>query len=335
MNIKLSDIQVKRLFEQFELNPGPRILKIFKVLDEEKKNHKRKKELLDSVKSYLPYVGIPEGYELYILELFLLNYRKDGDYSGLNENNFIDPRKLRGKWTPNTKAYLYSKAQMPFKGSNLEGYWTKDSNGKPVYVVMSYGWYPIYIFRDGIWYEAINSYSSSTGRQMSNVNPVEWSEELNDKVYRLTQNEMNMVLRGSSHEDVIKNKLIQIKKQEPELKSKRVVSHSTYSWYDDNEQGRPQVKIKYKINSVDIVDDVAVVNVDIYDVVKRDGNKSIDTPENYLKGELPNITPKYIEDMLERKIKYRFKEFIGPRFTYHDELKDIHKFKLKFNHLKK
>ena len=122
--------------------------KLFKVLDEEKKKKKKRAEILEVIRNLAPYMNIPPDYAVYILELYLLNYRKDGDYSGLTKGNFVDPRKQPGKTTPNTRANLYTVAQVPFKGSNLIGQWRKDYKGNPFYEVVSYDWYPVYIFKN-------------------------------------------------------------------------------------------------------------------------------------------------------------------------------------------
>jgi hypothetical protein len=228
---------------------------------------------------------------------------------------------------------MYATAQLPFKGSNLQGYWSDDLKGNKIYIVKSYGWYPIYIFRDGQWFQNFESYSSSTGRQISNSNPVEWSEELHDKVIMLSKKEMNDVLKGFSTEEIMRNKIESLKSKEPELKSKRVTTVKPWTgWWDDNPV--TPISIKYKINSVNVEGDKAVVVVDVLDVMKREGQKSIPTPENYRKGEIPGITEKYVEEKLRPKLHSYFKQYIGPRFTHDEELSDIHNIKFKFNHLK-
>jgi hypothetical protein len=40
-----------------------------------------------------------------------------------------------------------------------------------VYVVFSYDWYPIFVYKDGQWYENQNRYSVSTAKQMSQLRP--------------------------------------------------------------------------------------------------------------------------------------------------------------------
>ena len=240
--------------------------KLFKVLDEEKKKKKKRAEILEVIEKLALYMNFPPEYALYILELYLLNYRKDGDYSGLTKGNFIDPRKQSGKTTPNTKAKLYTVAQLPFKGSNLIGRWSKDYKGNPFYEVVSYDWYPVYIFKDDKWYEVTGRYSSSTSGQMNNANPVKWDGEIQEVVYLLTQEEMDMLKRGASHEEVMKHKVKALKKFEPEL-IKRKKTAKSYRWYGDAEAAN--ANIKFKVKSVEEDGDKAIVTVDILDVIYR------------------------------------------------------------------
>lgn len=206
MKILIKESQyLKQLMESD--NPiEPKLVILFKALNEEKKKHKTTAALLDRIKSLMNYFNIPEGFEIYILELYLLNFRKDGDYSSINKDNFVDPRKMKGKWTTNTRSNLYTKAQLPFKGSNLQAYWSKDFKGTPYYVVLSYGWYPIYLFKDNKWYEVTKRYSSSTGRQMSNANPVDWDPKIDEEVITVTPEEIKLLQNGKTFEEIMKNK---------------------------------------------------------------------------------------------------------------------------------
>lgn len=326
----------KNLFEQDNSKFEPYIYKLFRFLNEEKQKHKTRGALLNLIKSVTPYMGIPEGFEIYLLELYLLNYRKDGDYKNLTKENFIDPRKMKGKWTPNTKADLYTVAQLPFRGSNLEGYWTKDNKGVPYYVVKSYGWYPIYIFKNDRWYEVVDRYSSSTGRQISRANPVEWNDEIESKVILATKEEMKALEMGATFEDVMRNKKEQLKKIEPELTNKRVSRRIGYGGYDDdNETALPGFIVKFKVNSIEEGDDKSIVVVDIFDVLRKEGNRGLPTPENYLKGEFRGVTQKKVEDAVESKLKQDLRPYIGPRYWYHKKLPSNSKIEFKFNHLKK
>jgi hypothetical protein len=327
----ISQIVLKVLLEQREPSI-PLIVKLFKVLDEEKKKKKKRAEILEVIENLAPYMNIPPDYALYLLELFLLNYRKDGDYSGLTKGNFIDPRKQQGKTTSNTKANLYTVAQMPFKGGNLIGQWSKDYNGKPYYEVVSYNWYPVYIFKDDKWYEVTGRYSSSTSKQMNNANPVEWSGELQNVVYLLSQEEMKMLKRGATHEEVMKHKLKKLKELEPEL-TKRKKTAKVYSWHGNAETAN--ANIKFKIKSIEEEDDKAIVTVDILDVIRRGDNGEEPTPQNYLKGEMQGMTKEIAEEKVKVKIMELLRDYMATRFRYNGEDPPIQNIFFKYNHLKK
>jgi hypothetical protein len=307
------------------------IQKLFKILDEEKKKKKKRAEILEVIENLAPYMNISPDYALYLLELFLLNYRKDGDYSGLTKDNFVDPRKQQGKTTSNTKANLYTVAQMPFKGANLIGQWSKDYNGKPFYEVVSYDWYPVYIFKDDKWYEVTGRYSSSTSRQMSNSNPVDWSDELEEPVYLLTREEMDMLKRGMSHEQVMRHKVEALKKFEPEL-TKRKKTAKSYRWYGEAEA--PNANIKFKIKSVEEEGDKATVTVDILDVIYRGNRGEEPTPQNYLKGEMEGMTKEIAEERVKVKIMGLLRDYMASRFRYNGEDPPVQNIFFKFNHLK-
>jgi hypothetical protein len=321
---------MKRILKEQNEPSMPIIAKLFRMLNEEKKKNRTRASLLEAIKSFMPYLNIPEGYELYLLELYALNFRKDGDYSELSKNNFVDPRHERGKTTSNTRANLYTIAQLPFRGTKLQAYWTKDRNGVPFYKVESFDWYPIYIYKEGKWYEVLDRYSSSTGRQMRNANPVEWSNELSSNVYTLTRQEMNMLMQGYSHEDIMKNKLQSLKNKSSEL-GKRKKTAKIHDYYFNRDQS-PNSNIKFKVKSVDVEGDKAIVNVDVYDVLRRVDGRGVETPQNYLKGEIPNLDKQKVEDAIKIKLKGELKDYIGTRFRFNAD--EVPNMEFKFNHLK-
>ena len=331
MDYIMSENQFEHLLSEAKEPDFPLIVKLFKVLDEEKQKKKKRAEILQVIETLSPYMGIPPEYSLYLLESYVLNYRKDGDYSGLTKENFVDPRKMKGKTITNPKAYLYATAQMPFKGSNLEGYWSKDSKGTPYYKVVSYGWYPVYIFKDDKWYEVTGRYSSSTGRQMNNANPVEWDDNLEEDVFLLSQEEMKMLERGSSHEEVMQHKLEMLKKQEPEL-IKRKKTAKSYRWYGEDDIAN--ANIKYKIKSVEIEGDKAIVTIDIHDVVYRGDDGEEPTPQNYLKGEMKGMNQKIAEDRVKIKVRELLRDYMKTRFRYNSDDPRNPNIEFKFNHIK-
>jgi hypothetical protein len=332
MKYIISENQLEILLNEAKEPSLSVVQKLFKVLDEEKKKKKKRAEILEVIENLAPYMNIPKEYALYILELYLLNYRKDGDYSGLTKENFVDPRKQSGKTTPNTSAKLYTIAKMPFKGSNLIGRWSKDYKGNPFYEVVSYDWYPVYIFKDDKWYEVTRRYSSSTSRQMENANPVKWSDELEEPVYLLTEKEMDMLKRGMSHEEVMKHKVEALKKFEPEL-TKRKKTAKSYRWHGDAETAN--ANIKFKINSIEEEGDKATVTVDILDVIHRGDDGEEPTPQNYLKGEMKGMDKEIAEEKVKVKIMGLLRDYMATRFRYNGEDPPIQNIFFKFNHLKK
>ena len=308
------------------LEPNKVIVKLFKILNTQKSNYNNKRDLQSAIKDYLPYFGIEADFAPYILELYLLNYRQDGDYSSLTKDNFIDPRKMKGKRTPNYNAKIYTKAQLPFEGSNLRGYWRTTIDGK-IYIVESYGWYPVYIFKDGKWYETSDRYSSSTGKQMNASRPYRWNDTLDSQVYLLSRQEMDMIERGATHEKVMELKRKTFRELAPSLISQKVSTAKSSSYGVE-----PKISIKFKISSVEDIDDKNVVNVDIQDVLKIVDGKQVPTPENYLKGEIPNLTPEKVEKQIETKLRNNFQDYLGPKFSDKPEEENI---VFRFNHLKK
>jgi hypothetical protein len=331
MKYVLTESQFNKLLKESREPSMSVISKLFRMLNDEKKKHKTRDSLIKVIENYAPYINIPKQYSLYLLELYLLNFRKDGDYSELTKGNFVDPRKMKGKTTTNPKSKKYTIAQLPFKASNLSGYWSKDSNGKPYYKVVSWGWYPIYIFKDDKWYEVTKRYSSSTGKHILNSNPVEWSDELNSQVYLLTDVEMKMLEHGATHQDIMKLKMQNLKDVESDLSKRKKIVRTWDGYQDDT----PTTNIKFKIKSIDLEGEKAIVTVDIFDVIRREQGKGVDTPENYLKGELEGITPKYVENRIKGKLRYELKNYMGARFKWSDDESPNTNIEFKFNHLKK
>jgi hypothetical protein len=332
MKYIISENQLKILLNEGKEPSLSVIQKLFKVLDEEKKKKKKRAEILQVIENLAPYMNIPEEYALYILELYVLNFRKDGDYSNLTKENFVDPRKMKGKTTTNPNAKKYTIAQLPFKGSNLIGQWSKDYKGKPFYEVVSYDWYPVYIFKDDKWYEVTGRYSSSTSKQMSNANPVDWSDELEEPVYLLTKEEMDMLKQGATHEEVMKHKLKKLKEFEPEL-TKRKKTAKAFSWMGDEETAN--ANIKFKIKSIEEEGDKAIVTVDILDVIRRGDNGEEPTSQNYLKGEMQGMTKEKAEERAKVKIMDILRDYMATRFRYNGEDPPIQNIFFKFNHVKK
>ena len=72
--------------------------------------------------------------------------------------------------TTNTRSRAYVQSTLAFKAHNLSAEWRG-----PLYVVLSYGYWPLFIYdqRSGKWYENSDRYSVTTSKQRSQSHPWE------------------------------------------------------------------------------------------------------------------------------------------------------------------
>ena len=127
--------------------------------------------MTDFIIMMLKLMGKPTHRASFYYEVYTQNYRPEGDYENLTQETFKDYRGFKQKRTPNNTAWEYSTATIPFKGSNIEGFWDDNSKGEWYYVVQSWGWYPVFLFKNDQWYTVDDTYSSSTSKQMSQSRP--------------------------------------------------------------------------------------------------------------------------------------------------------------------
>ena len=69
----------------------------------------------------------------------------------------------------NGRARQYVLNRQSFMGNNLEGLCINEN----LYVVYSYGYYPIHIYKNGQWYENITKYSVTTSKHSTQTRPYE------------------------------------------------------------------------------------------------------------------------------------------------------------------
>jgi len=67
----------------------------------------------------------------------------------------------------NKNAREYVQRMEEFEGNHLSAIKRGDR-----YIVLSYGYYPIYVYTKGQWYKNGNGYSMTTKKQMSQCNPL-------------------------------------------------------------------------------------------------------------------------------------------------------------------
>jgi hypothetical protein len=300
----MRDIIKKVLREEFEEGLSRLITSYFKFLHRSKP--KNVKELKDLMKDTLPMIqksadDLPLYYQLY-----KANYRKDGRFDLITKDEFIGPEDLPARTISNTQASGFVRNKVPFKGSNLHGGWEKDRNGVKQYIVYSYGWYPIYIFKNDQWYGAANTYSSSTGRQMGNARPLEYNKDLGLKLLLLDKEEMELLKSGYDKERIIKKKQEKLTKSIPEL-SKRMKSFTTYTgdWYN-------KIKIKFRIIDAQQNENKVSLIIKVID--------AFNTKEESPKLELTPQNKKIIERGIYNYIIGRYNSLVGSRlYSWSDE----------------
>jgi hypothetical protein len=280
---------------------------LFKFLNKKFKEHKRKDEFFRYVQLGLKLVGLNPKDVQYYFDLFVNNYREDGKYENLKVDELKGAKDFKAQRIINVNAKNYSRNKLPFKGSNVEGFWETDLKGVDYYVITSYKWYPIYLYKEGVWYKTLNSYSRATGKQISLSNPIQYDDTLNQLVVMVTKDEMELLRRYAKLDDIIKhkkNKLVQDK----ELYTNKEKTIKNSEWIEPN---ATPIKIKFKIKDIEEREDNAIVKVEVVDVVKRLNNKSLPTPENYLKGEIPNVNKEKVEQRIESELYNNFREYFG------------------------
>lgn len=307
---------------------NPKQILLFKKLNQARKKIRKRNELFDYMERVSDYFSIPKDQRRYNFEIYMANFRSDGNYEQISKEDFVDPRYLKPRFTPNADAGDFVHNLLPFKGSNLTGGWKRDLKGVKYYKIESYGWYPIYIFKNDKWYEVSTRYSSATGRQMSNTNPKSFDDDIKRQVYWATPDEMKMLERVWTHDDFMKSKLKTIETKGPESISKRKRSYKSYG-IEENDYGA--YKIKFKITDVKREGDRGKVYIDVYDVF----SERLQGPIDYLKGER-GINKEIIEQRIIGKIGREMEDFIGGTLKWWGDNYDPneHILDFVFNHIR-
>ena len=295
-------------------NPiNPVEIRLFKELNRGTNKLESDKKILEKLNDVLPFLSLPKKSAKYYLELYKANYKPEGDYQNLTSDEFVDLRRLPAKKTTNVTSDTYSTAKLPFKGSNLYGKWEKDSKGVEYYVIVSYDWYPVYLFKADKWYKIYHPYSSSTSKQMSNVNPISYDSTVGTDVVYVDKDEMDKLRYSATYEDIMKEKPKKLVNRKEDFLSKRASTIGGGRWGS-------YVKVKFKITDIRDEGDKAVVDVNVIDAGPTEGNgsnKMVPTQGKYVTGEIPDVTKEKVERTIKNKILHNFKQFVGnfPNWT--------------------
>jgi hypothetical protein len=136
-------------------------------------------EVLKKLNNVFGITGI-DAFEMY--QLFKDNWRGFGDEEKLIRTD-VSKIKVR---SANNKARELVANKIPFKGSNTKAEYVNKS-----YVVYSYDWYPIFVYKDGQWFENENRYSVSTAKQMSQLRPYNQGD-----IISVSKNRLSEIIHG-------------------------------------------------------------------------------------------------------------------------------------------
>jgi hypothetical protein len=272
-------------------------IRLFKYLNKHKHENPTKDKLLALIKTMMPMIGREPNDARFYYEVYTANYRPEGDYENLDGSNFVDYRGFKQRRTPNNDAYTYTSGKIPFKGSNLEGYWDVNNKNQWYYVVESYGWYPIYLFINNQWYRVSNSYSSSTAKQLSNANPRRggYDNNLKNEVINVTPQEMKSLINGKPLDEVKTDRVTQfvnvIGKDLNKTRPSRLIS---MGWGNDKK------KVKFTIQKVEKKGGKVHLTILIDKAGTVEGtNKMVVNPEGYV---VPSPFSEDIEKGIEQRL---------------------------------
>lgn len=255
--------------------------------------------MLKNMKSF----GLDPSEHTHYFNLYTQNYREDGRYDLTKKSELNQYHNLKSKRTSNQRAGDLVRELKPFKGSNLHAEWEKDYKGDWAYVVYSWNWYPIFMYKYRRWFEVDNKYSSSTSKHMSQSNPTRYNSSIGKTMIIVSRNEMKDLKSGNESVDkVITNKnekfINTIEKQLNEFKQVRL------GW-------DPRVRVGFNFMSVNIEDGNPVVDVEVVTVDKMNGLKIDREAGNFFRDEMMGVTKEYVTDLMKDYISRYSSSVLG------------------------
>jgi hypothetical protein len=268
-------------------------VKLFKILNGKKHELGTKQEMVDFIEMMLKLMGKPAHRAPFYYEVYTQNYRPEGDYENLTSDTFKDYRGFKQKKTPNNTAWEYTTSTIPFKGSNVEGFWEQNSKGEWYYVVQSWGWYPVFLFKNDQWYSVNDTYSSSTSKQMAQSRPRIYFDKLNSEVVQVSRDEMSGLIKGKGLEDIEQKRYGDFVSSKESL-STLPAKTKTFGWSDD------KIKATFKITNIETENDDVIFNITVSKAGKVEGtNKLVPFTDGYPEEFKTNLN-KYLEEFVNQ-----------------------------------
>ena len=265
---------------------------LFKYITDNKQKSGTKNDMLNFIKEMLRYFGMSQNDATMYYEMYTANFRPDGDYENLTKENFKDYRLFKQRKVTNNTAYEYASAKMPFKGSNIEGQWNINNNNDWYYEIISWGWYPVFLFINNQWYRTLDTYSSSTRKQMSQVNPVKYDSNLRANVMNITKGEMDRLIDGRYDINRVKSDRVTsfVIHKDNKINQSKLISGG---WGDNAH------RVKFMIKDVEDVEGKIKISIEILKAGKMIGRKMV--PDSNFKDDpelLDNIMKTIKQDIL-------------------------------------
>jgi hypothetical protein len=261
---------IKRILKEQQEEPvlSKKEILLFKFINDNKQKSGTKSEIIQLIKEMLGYFGFSQSDATMYYEIYTANFRPNGDYQNLTKENFKDYREFKQRKVTNNTAYDYATAKMPFKASNIEGQWNVNSNNDWYYVIESYGWYPVFLFINDQWYRTLDTYSSSTRRQMSQVDPLKYDSNLRANVMSITKGEMERLMDGRYDINRVKSDRVTsfVLHKGNKLNQSKLISGG----YGDNAH-----RVNFMIKDIEDVDGKIKISIQILKAGKMIGRKMI------------------------------------------------------------
>ena len=275
-------------------------IKIFNLLNREKQNLKSKGEITEYLKKVLGYLGYDKGDSMYYYYLYSLNYRPDGRYEEIKKGEEKSLSDIKAGKIANYTMSTFAKGKIPFKGNNVEGFWETDPKGVKQFVITSYGWYPIYIFKGKFWYQVSAPFSKSTSKQMSQTRI--WG----DNRYVLEPQQMNQLRNGvdiNKIQDSIFDGFYDFLKTSYEGRNYIFITGTNPL----RQFGYPTDKVRFKIRLDSIEkNDKIIFNLDVLEVAFLDIDGKIVTKQKPNVQDFEERMGKTLEEVLIRNLPYKF-----------------------------
>jgi hypothetical protein len=306
-DIELHSIIKRVLLEEVDDNAfTKREVIFFKFINEYREAANPSSQQINKfIQSNMPSFGFkPEDFSE-LLNKYTQNYREDGRYEDTKISELKQYHNLKSKKVTNTNASERVSELLPFKGSNLEGRWEQDGKGNWAYVVISYGWYPIYIYKYKKWFEASNTYSSSTSKQMRNTRPTRWNSKIGKEMLICDRNEMEEIRRGVIKPDqLVVNKNNKFTESIDKLIDSRTLQTIRVGWF-------PRLRISFYYTGVRFNEKMPEVTINVVKVDKMVNNKIDREAGDFFTDNMNGVTKEYLKSSIDSYFERSFSEMLG------------------------